>query len=551
MQNTKKIVSFRIIAISMILCIVLAGGGIVIANKFFTKDNLVKAADTYYKNDVTRSSIYHGSGYACTSTARLIIKYDNAYFNSAYINYTIDIQTLNSTYKIYSILLSGSFTLNPLGYSWKSSFTSVTLNLRFGAASCDGGTISQAESNALSASASSYTFTRSGNTFSCSDLNNSKYEFLYDYVHSKVVSQYRVVYIDATPISSSVVDIMSYTLTFDYNGGNVLTTSKNITYKTSVGTLPAPTRTNYIFSGWYIGSTRITETTTWTYTSNQTAVAKWTFDGYTLSYSIEGGGGSVVGAANEYPKNASVTVTASANDGFEFDYWLLNGSKLTANPLNFTITQNSTLVAYFKEKPTVNVSIQDEISCNIIKNIGEDALIVIKPASGYYVHSFVLDGVTFLAEYYHANIYGAGEAHIIHYTLRDSSNSFSMYFDELFGTSNLNIILTNSQPTYKNPPSGGATIKGVATLATIGGEARVNGFDTENENSLVHVSAISYAGFTFVGWTASNDVDLSGYGMTADIPYNLINGAVLVANFVSTNSGNTNEDLDNKLIDIV
>lgn len=46
----------------------------------------------------------------------------------------------------------------------------------------------------------------------------------------------------------------SYTLTLDANGGSVSTTSKTVTYDSTYGDLPTPTRNGYIFIGWFDSS---------------------------------------------------------------------------------------------------------------------------------------------------------------------------------------------------------------------------------------------------------------------------------------------------------
>ena len=50
--------------------------------------------------------------------------------------------------------------------------------------------------------------------------------------------------------------------------------------------------------------------------------------------------------ALEFGKGTEVTLTAIANEGYEFTQWS-NGS--TANPLTITITENTTLEASFSE----------------------------------------------------------------------------------------------------------------------------------------------------------------------------------------------------------
>ena len=47
---------------------------------------------------------------------------------------------------------------------------------------------------------------------------------------------------------------LTYTVTFDANGGTVNPSSKNVTYNSEYGTLPTPARTGYTFNGWYTGA---------------------------------------------------------------------------------------------------------------------------------------------------------------------------------------------------------------------------------------------------------------------------------------------------------
>ena len=437
-----------------------------------------------------------------------------------------------------------NLTINLSGYSWISSVTSFSAT--YGRTAFGARTLDDAKSTATNnLGASKYggttTFTRSGNSFT-STVSLSFYSTHFSSNHEF----YSVLYIDLEKPTDSI-SANSYTLTFNYNGGNILTSSKTVTYNSVIGTLPAPTRENYIFDGWYIGSTKLTETRTWTYTANQTATAQWTFDGYTLAYSVDNDiGGSIVGASTQYAKNSSVTVTASPAEGYVFDHWVLNGTSATANPLTFTITQNSTLVAYFREIPNVTVTISGDIQCDIQKTVDSDAFIVVTPPTSNYVCSITIDGKVFPIQYYHANVYGAGEAHLISYTVRDTSNTFSIYFENLFGSSTLEISLVNVKPTYQNPPLGGASVEGVATQATVGGETRVTGVDTSSANATVHLSAISYAGYVFTGWTASDGTDLSAYGSSADIPYSLIEGKIITANFTSTSNSSANGITDNQ-----
>ncbi len=78
----------------------------------------------------------------------------------------------------------------------------------------------------------------------------------------------------------------NYTVSFNANGGSVGTTSKSVTYGSTYGTLPTPTRNGYTFNGWYssaTGGTKYTSSSTVTTTSNQTLFAQWTPIPYALT----------------------------------------------------------------------------------------------------------------------------------------------------------------------------------------------------------------------------------------------------------------------------
>lgn len=86
----------------------------------------------------------------------------------------------------------------------------------------------------------------------------------------------------------------TYTVTFNANGGTTPTTSKNVTYGSTYGTLPTPTRDGYGFDGWYTsasGGTKVTSSSQVTITAAQTLYAHWIADVYTVSYDANGGSG--------------------------------------------------------------------------------------------------------------------------------------------------------------------------------------------------------------------------------------------------------------------
>lgn len=75
----------------------------------------------------------------------------------------------------------------------------------------------------------------------------------------------------------------NYKVTFDANGGTTTTASKNVTYTSTYGTLPTPTRTGYMFTGWFTaksGGSQITSSSSVSITSPQTLYARWSVESY-------------------------------------------------------------------------------------------------------------------------------------------------------------------------------------------------------------------------------------------------------------------------------
>lgn len=67
-------------------------------------------------------------------------------------------------------------------------------------------------------------------------------------------------------------------VTFNANGGRVTITKKTVTQGLTYGSLPTPTRSKYIFKGWYTAKskgTKITSDSKVDITSNQTLYAQW------------------------------------------------------------------------------------------------------------------------------------------------------------------------------------------------------------------------------------------------------------------------------------
>ena len=90
-----------------------------------------------------------------------------------------------------------------------------------------------------------------------------------------------------------------------------------------------------------------------TYTPPPTTTSSTTnVNQYTLTASA-GLGGTVSTSGGTYDDGTSVTITASANDGYEFNGW--NGSDLSSSTITITLNSNTTIEAVFSQVATLSI----------------------------------------------------------------------------------------------------------------------------------------------------------------------------------------------------
>lgn len=85
---------------------------------------------------------------------------------------------------------------------------------------------------------------------------------------------------------------ISYRLSFDGNGGSFYNQTISISLNEKLPTLPVPVKEGYIFVGWYVGETLITDGYKWNFKENKTAKARYEESGddkYSILYDLDGG----------------------------------------------------------------------------------------------------------------------------------------------------------------------------------------------------------------------------------------------------------------------
>ncbi|MCB9189992.1 MAG: T9SS type A sorting domain-containing protein [Flavobacteriales bacterium] len=113
---------------------------------------------------------------------------------------------------------------------------------------------------------------------------------------------------------------------------------------------------------------------------------------YTIGSSSSPSNGGSVNGAGSYDDGSSVTLTATANSGYQFVKWTENGSDIsTANPYTFTASADRTITAVFEStlgisgkdnlnivrvypnptKGTLNIQVKETLDIRIVNLLGE------------------------------------------------------------------------------------------------------------------------------------------------------------------------------------
>ena len=147
------------------------------------------------------------------------------------------------------------------------------------------------------------------------------------------------------------------TILFDANGGVVDSTAIVTQVGNKYGSLPTPTRSGYIFDGWYTsssGGSLVTSSTTVTQSQNHTLYAHWTSAVRTYTVSFNANGGSVSTSSKTVTNGSTYgTLPTPTKSGYTFDGWYTTasgGTKITSS-MTVNLSSNQTLYAHWTSVP--------------------------------------------------------------------------------------------------------------------------------------------------------------------------------------------------------
>ena len=318
------------------------------------------------------------------------------------------------------------------------------------------------------------------------------------------------------------------TITLNYNGatgGNTTTEllcAGDSTTTATYGTLPTPTKTNYVFMGWYKSSdfSGSAVTASDEVVENHTLYAKFVIPEITITFDFQGGSGGTSSVVASFEK-AMPTATAPTRIGYTFGgyYTGTNGSGTQYYTASMASAKNSDLVVNttLYAKWTINtytITIQT-IEGGVVSNTG-----------GTYNYGSTI--TSFAAP-------NVGKAFL--YWVRASDNAQIL-------ENPINQAVTKNE-TYT--AIFGASVEGVAVASTIGGLAYILGDNYDNlsdTDTITFSTKQALAGYTFSHWEDMNGNNL-GTEMSIRLQKSLVMDNIITAVYVQSANTNTNYDVNN------
>ena len=146
-----------------------------------------------------------------------------------------------------------------------------------------------------------------------------------------------------------------YTITYDVNGGNVLSSNVQKVVFDSPYTLKTPYRDGYTFNGWYDESNKIESGDQWKISKNVNLVASWGLNTYSITYNLNGGTNHPLNKTS-YTVKDSITFATPTKIGYTFLGWFDNNGNQVIS-ITAGTTGALTLTARWNEGDSFTVTL--------------------------------------------------------------------------------------------------------------------------------------------------------------------------------------------------
>lgn len=153
-------------------------------------------------------------------------------------------------------------------------------------------------------------------------------------------------------------DLISYNISYDLDGGIMLTSNPSEYNIESNIELNNPVKSGYVFGGWFENETLVTKIEPGNY-GDRRFVAHWTLGSYDLTVESNDELKGTVSGNGKFEYGSEVTVTATPEEGYMFKGWYSDSEykKLLSEDTTFTFDmypESTTIYAYFYDETEYN-----------------------------------------------------------------------------------------------------------------------------------------------------------------------------------------------------
>ncbi|MBR6067622.1 MAG: C10 family peptidase [Bacteroidales bacterium] len=387
--------------------------------------------------------------------------------------------TVVSTNATYTFTATANRTL-------VANFTQRTYNVT--------ATVDPANSGTISGNNSPYTY---GTNVSLTANANAGYAFVnWTDEDANVVStnaNYQFT-IDGNRTFVAHFEIEEYEITATANptAGGSVTGAGTFQYGQTV-TLNATANTGYTFTNWTENGSVVSSNAEYSFTAtaSRTLVANFQINTYNISATANPTAGGTISGAGEYTHGENVTLTATANTGYDFVNWTENGAAVsTETSISFTATADRNLVANFSiESYTISATASPSnggtVSGTGEYDYGQTVTLSATPSTGYHFVNWTENGteVSTSAEY-----------------------SFTATADRTL-VANFSINRYHVTATVNDPTKGNVTIEGETTEGMY------------DHGTVLVMTATATEGNHFVAWNDGVTDAQREYTVVADVDF--------------------------------
>ena len=261
-------------------------------------------------------------------------------------------------------------------------------------------------------------------------------------------------------------------------------------------TLTASAAEGYTFMNWTKDGEIVSNSPNYTITVTEAAsyVANFQINSYGITVTANPADGGTVTGGGTYSHGSSVTLSATANEGYTFMNWTKDGEIVSNSPnYTITVTEASTYVANFELTSYEITALTNPMGAGTITGAGtytqgSTCTLTVAPNAGYMFVNWTKDG-------------------------EEVSTDLSFSFEVTETASYVaNFQINSYEITVTANPADGGTVTGGGTY---------------NHGASVTLSAIANEGYTFVNWTKDGNVVSNSPNYTITVTED----AAYVANF--------------------